>query len=420
MDYVEGTDAGQLMKARYPRGLSEHDVCAIVTAVAGALDYANQRGLLHRDVKPANILLTEPEDGERRVLLADFGIARQLAEVSGLTATNMTVGTVSYAAPEQLMGADIDGRADQYALAVTAFHLLTGTLPYQHSTPVAVISQHLNATPPNLSDRRSGLAHLDPVVSKAMAKDPSDRFGRCREFATELSERAHFNPGSDRSTEAGITVEAPRAGTRTQVAVPKPQGRSAKQGSPSDDEQPLGAPIKMQGGRLARAGLVALLCSTVVAVVWVSAMLYPDRSARPALPTAPTTGASQRPTAAAPPVTVTGAPATSVISPTAHPAPTAASSNVASAPVQFSAADQKFLALLQNMGISVPTADAAEYAIEKGHSVCDHTASHPDAVVGSMILDDWIASTTIYGSNAAQFALYSAESYCPQNVGSNY
>jgi serine/threonine-protein kinase len=99
MDYVEGTDAGQLMKARYPDGMPEFHVCAIVTAVAAALDYANQRGLLHRDVKPANILLTEPEDGERRIMLADFGIARQLADVSGLTATNMTVGTVTHAAP---------------------------------------------------------------------------------------------------------------------------------------------------------------------------------------------------------------------------------------------------------------------------------------------------------------------------------
>jgi serine/threonine protein kinase, bacterial len=93
MDYVEGTDAGQLMKAQYPAGMPVHDVCSIVTAVARALDYAHQRGLLHRDVKPANILLTEPEDSERRILLADFGIARQLADVSGLTATNMTVGT---------------------------------------------------------------------------------------------------------------------------------------------------------------------------------------------------------------------------------------------------------------------------------------------------------------------------------------
>src|SRR5271163_378583 len=180
MDYVEGADAAQLTRTRYPDGMPAADVCAIVTAMAGALDYAHQRGLLHRDVKPANILLTEPEDGERRILLAGFGIARQLADVSGLTATNMTVGTVSYAAPEQLMGADIDGRADQYALAATAFHLLTGTPPYQHSNPVAVISQHLNATPPKLSDRRSELAHLDPVLSKALAKDPSDRFRRCR------------------------------------------------------------------------------------------------------------------------------------------------------------------------------------------------------------------------------------------------
>jgi serine/threonine protein kinase, bacterial len=420
MDYVEGTDAGQLIKAQYRDGMSERDVCAIVTAVAGALDYANQRGLLHRDVKPANILLTEPEDGERRVLLADFGIARQLADVSGLTATNMTVGTVAYAAPEQLMGADIDGRADQYALAATAFHLLTGTPPYQHSNPVAVISQHLDATPPKLSDRRPELAHLDPVLSKALAKDPSDRFRRCREFATKLSERAHFNPESDRSTEAGITVEAPRAGTQTQVAVPKPQGKPAKQGSPSDAEPPPTGATKKRRGRLVWAALVALLCSTVVAVAWFSAMLYREQSARPVLPTAPTTSAAQKPTAATPPVTVTVTPAPSVIPPTAQPAPTVAPSSVAPAPAQFSATDQKFLAVLQGAGISISTADAAEYAIEKAHAVCDHRASHPDAVVGSMVLDDWIASTTIYGGNAGQFALYSAESYCPQYVSPDY
>jgi serine/threonine-protein kinase len=270
MDYVEGTDAGQLMKARYPDGMPVQDVCAVVTAVAGALDYANQRGLLHRDVKPANILLTEPEDGERRVLLADFGIARQLADVSGLTATNMTVGTVSYAAPEQLMGADIDGRADQYSLAATAFHLLTGAPPYQHSNPVAVISQHLNAAPPKLSDRRPELTYLDPVLSKALAKDPSDRFDRCREFATKLGQRAHFNPESDRSTEAGITGEAPRAGTQTQVAVARPHGKSAEQGSPSDDERSPAAPTKKRRRRL----LILLGAAAVVVVVAIFATFY--------------------------------------------------------------------------------------------------------------------------------------------------
>ena len=121
MDYIEGTDAAQLLKAQFPAGMPVRDVCAIVTAVAGALDYAHQRGLLHRDVKPANILLTNPEDGQLRIFLSDFGVARRLNDISGLTATNLTVGTVLYAAPEQLMGADIDARADQYALAATAF-----------------------------------------------------------------------------------------------------------------------------------------------------------------------------------------------------------------------------------------------------------------------------------------------------------
>ena len=207
-------------------------MCAIVTAVADALDYAHQRGLLHRDVKPANILLTEPEDGKRRILLADFGIARPLADISGLTATNFTVGTLAYAAPEQLMGADIDGRADQYALAATAFHLLTGSPPFQHSNPVAVISQHLNATPPKLSDRRPELAHLDQVLSKALAKDPADRFDRCREFAAKLSERADFDAESDRSLRRASRSTLPRAGTQTQVALladPHRNSESAKQ-----------------------------------------------------------------------------------------------------------------------------------------------------------------------------------------------
>ena len=88
------------------------------------------------------------------------------------------------------MGSDIDGRADQYALAATAFHLFTGAPPYQHSNPVAVISQHLNAAPPKLTDRRPDLAHLDQVLSTALAKDPADRFDQCSQFATALSERA--------------------------------------------------------------------------------------------------------------------------------------------------------------------------------------------------------------------------------------
>jgi serine/threonine-protein kinase len=96
MDYIDGTDAAHLVRERYPAGMPLDEAVTITTAVASALDHAHERGLLHRDVKPANILLTHPdESGQRRIFLADFGIARPLADPSGLTATNMTVGTVT-------------------------------------------------------------------------------------------------------------------------------------------------------------------------------------------------------------------------------------------------------------------------------------------------------------------------------------
>jgi serine/threonine protein kinase, bacterial len=207
MDYIEGTDAAQLMRERYPAGMPADEVLSIVTAVAGALDYAHQHHLLHRDVKPANILLTNPTDGERRIFLSDFGIARQVGEVSGLTATNLTVATLPYAAPEQLKGADIDSRADQYALAATAIHLLSGAPPYQDSNPVAVISQHLTAAPPKLSDRRPELARLNHVLSKALAKDPAERFSRCREFATALRQQLGDDSIGDLGTQTRIPVQ---------------------------------------------------------------------------------------------------------------------------------------------------------------------------------------------------------------------
>ena len=119
MDYVEGTDAAQQMRDRYPHGMPTKNVLEIVSAIADALDYAHERYLLHRDVKPANILLTDPRMGDRRILLADFRIARAANDINGLTATNVTVGSVAYAAPEQLTGKAVDGRADQYALACT-------------------------------------------------------------------------------------------------------------------------------------------------------------------------------------------------------------------------------------------------------------------------------------------------------------
>jgi serine/threonine-protein kinase len=121
MDYVDGTDAAHLIREQYPGGMPEQDVSEIVTAVADALDFGHERRLLHRDVKPENILVTAPDGHRRRVLLTDFGIARRIDDVSNLTDDNIAVGTISYIAPEQLLGKPLDGRADQYALAATPF-----------------------------------------------------------------------------------------------------------------------------------------------------------------------------------------------------------------------------------------------------------------------------------------------------------
>jgi serine/threonine protein kinase, bacterial len=221
MDYVDGTDAARLLRERYPDGMGNTEVADIVAAVAEALDYAHERHLLHRDVKPANILLARPASGDQRILLADFGIARWVNDISGLTATNMTVGTVSYAAPEQLMGARLDGRADQYALAATAFHLLTGAPPFQHSNPAVVISQHLSASPPAIGVRRPELSALDPVLAKALSKDPKDRFERCDDFARALAHGLDAAPTGDVATTLAPAATPPkRSMLRAGIIVP--------------------------------------------------------------------------------------------------------------------------------------------------------------------------------------------------------
>jgi serine/threonine protein kinase len=189
MDYVDGTDAGRLIRERNPAGMPEQDVREIVTAVADALDFGHERRLLHRDVKPENILVTTSDGHRRRVLLTDFGIARRIDDVSNLTDDNVAVGTISYIAPEQLLNKPLDGRADQYALAATTFHLLTGAPPFQDSNRAVVISHHLSTPPPRISERRPDLAHLDAVLTRALAKVPGERFPNCLDFARALTQQ---------------------------------------------------------------------------------------------------------------------------------------------------------------------------------------------------------------------------------------
>lgn len=223
MDYVDGTDAARLLHERYPEGMPGREVGELITAVADALDYAHARNLLHRDVKPGNVLIAHPDTPDQRIMLADFGIARWADDPSGLTATNMTVGTVSYAAPEQLMGSGLDGRADQYALAASAYHLLTGSPPFANSNPAVVISQHLSAAPPAIGDRKPDLAGLDPVLAKALSKDPKDRYDKCADFARALSHRLEGagEPEATRLSRAGAPA-APEKRSRIRAGVVVP------------------------------------------------------------------------------------------------------------------------------------------------------------------------------------------------------
>ena len=225
MEYVDGTDASRLLAERYPYGMPPDEVVRIITGVAEALDYAHSRGLLHRDVKPANILLGRPDSGDKRVMLADFGIARWMGQASELTGANMTVGTVAYAAPEQLKGDEIDGHADQYALAATAYHLLTGMPPFQHTNPAIVISQHLSSDPPAIGAKRPELACLSPVFAKALAKDARKRYPRCVDFARALQRGI----GTAEREQGAIDVTS-AASASSEIAK---RGRHAKSGTGS-------------------------------------------------------------------------------------------------------------------------------------------------------------------------------------------
>jgi len=138
----------------------------------------------------------------------------------------MTVGTVAYSAPEQLMGEDVDGRADEYAVAATTFHLLTGSQLFPHSNPAVVISRHLNSTPPALSDARPELAALDPVLTAALAKDRDDRFAHCSDFSRALAEQ---------SSAGG----SPSPVAATKPAPVPPKSTPSISGARAADEPPL-------------------------------------------------------------------------------------------------------------------------------------------------------------------------------------
>ncbi len=213
MQFVEGSDLRAEL-ARCGR-LQPERAIAIVAQVASALDAAHAKGLVHRDVKPANVLLAAHRAGDY-VYLSDFGLTKRLDTRARETGTGMFVGTTDYIAPEQLRGADVDARTDVYSLACVVYQMLSGQVPYPRDHDLAAATAHLTEAPPSLGNSRPELAtRFDPIIRTAMAKDPDERYSSAGGLAAALQEAAALPAGGRAETVAARRDDPTRRRQRT-------------------------------------------------------------------------------------------------------------------------------------------------------------------------------------------------------------
>jgi predicted Ser/Thr protein kinase len=243
MRFIDGRDLAT--EVRDHGRLAPDRLGRIVLQVAGALDAAHRSGVVHRDVKPANVLLTGSGDDEQ-AYLTDFGLTREAAAESGLTLTGQWVGTVDYAAPEQILGEPTDARSDVYALGCLAFQGLTGTPPFQ-GAPAARLFAHMHEPPPSASAARPELdPEVDATLARALAKKPADRFPSAgdlgRALAAALAGHTQRGPEATVARGPALTGVAPP----TRVRVPAP-----------DDEAPTQVAARAAATRVAAPALVA-------------------------------------------------------------------------------------------------------------------------------------------------------------------
>jgi serine/threonine protein kinase len=242
MKYVNGSSLEQ----RLEQGLLPIDLARrILRDAAMALGHAHKRGIVHRDVKPANIML----ESDGRAVLTDFGISKALDSGSALTGTGNIIGTPHYMAPEQAKGLDVDGRVDQYALAVVGHQVLTGKKPFEGSSH-SILYKHVFEPPPRIFENRPDApADLCAALDRALSKEPGKRFPGMEEFAAAVSgERT----GPRTLVTAGVTP------SEQQVATNRPRSK---------------------GRLIARRGLIAAgLCAVLVGVAWAAWLPFQDSS----------------------------------------------------------------------------------------------------------------------------------------------
>jgi len=233
MRYVRGGNLSELLRREGP--LDPRRALAILSPVADALDTAHAAGLVHRDVKPANILLAPPagREGHEHVYLTDFGLTKHMSALTKLTAAGNFVGTMAYISPEQIRGEPLDARTDQYAFGCVAYQCLTGVPPFVKDDQAALMWAHLNDPPKPVSDYRPELRAADPIFIKALAKKPSDRYQTCGQFIEALSEAvqtARHGKSSQLTVEGGF-VSAVSA-VHDQPSGPVGSGSKIEDGGP--------------------------------------------------------------------------------------------------------------------------------------------------------------------------------------------
>jgi serine/threonine protein kinase len=308
MRYVEGEDLATLL--RREGRLDPRRAAAIVDQIAGALDEAHARGLVHRDVKPANVIV-ESRRGTEHAYLTDFGLTREMDASSGVTGTGRWVGTIDYASPEQIQGRPVDARCDVYALGCVLFASLTGRLPFERSEDVAKLYAHVSEPPPKPSSVIADVpAELDQVVTRAMAKDPDFRFPSAGDFGraalsaatgTPVGEPEHSvatgeaapatepaptpvpptKPSDLPSREPESTVESPEAQPTLAPSTAETKGAEPAPAPPTGPRPEGVSRIARAGGRRRLAvlgGALAVGAAVAIAIIALSGGGGNDRS----------------------------------------------------------------------------------------------------------------------------------------------
>jgi serine/threonine protein kinase len=246
MRYVPGDDLGRLISAL--GALAPGEAAELIAQVSDGLDAVHAAGLVHRDVKPANVIVASGtgDRGQPAAFLTDFGLAKAAAATDGLTATGEVIGSVDYMAPEQIEGRRIDARTDVYALGCVLFHAISGRVPFPDRESSAKMWAHLNKPPPATgSSARAGA--LDPVIRRAMEKDPARRFPSAGDLGRAAVAAVHSDAVTEPERAVGTGEAAPNETVpiRTEV-VPGPTERLPR--------RPKG-----RGGRRLVAAIIALV-----------------------------------------------------------------------------------------------------------------------------------------------------------------